>query len=94
MRACVRACQCVRASACMCLWPVPLCVWRYLAGADGAGVVAGLPVLPVAPDPALVGAVATAAGPGGAHTVVAPREVHAHAVVPAGVRLQAALVHV
>lgn len=65
-----------------------------LAGAESAAVVAGLPVLAVAPDGRVLLAVAAAAGTGRAHAVVAPREVDAHAVVPAGVCLQAALVHV
>lgn len=67
---------------------------RYLAGAESAAVVAGLPVLAVAPDGRVLLTVAAAAGTGRAHAVVAPREVDAHAVVPAGVCLQAALVHV
>lgn len=66
----------------------------YLAGAEGAAVEAGGPVLPVAPDPRVLLAVAAAAGTGRARAIVASREVDAHAVVPAGVRLQLALVHV
>lgn len=66
----------------------------YLAGAEGAAVKAGFPVLSVAPDSLVLLAVAAAAWTGRAHAVVAPREVDAHAVVPASVCLQAALIHV
>lgn len=79
-----------------CKWQVAqACVHpRYLAGTYGAAVKAGLPVLPVASDFLLLGAVAVAARTGRAHAVVASRQVHAHAVVPAGVRLRSALVNV
>lgn len=66
----------------------------YLAGAESAAVEAGLPVLSVAPDSLVLLAVAAAAGTRRAHAVVASREVDAHAVVPASVCLQVALVHV
>lgn len=66
----------------------------YLAGAESAAVKAWFPVLSVAPDSLVLLAVAAAARTRRAHTVVASREVDAHAVVPAGVCLQLALIHV
>lgn len=66
----------------------------YLAGADSAAVKAGFPVLSVASDSLLLLTVAAAAWTGRAHAVVASRQVDAHAVVPASVGLQAALIHV
>lgn len=66
----------------------------YLAGADSAAVEAGFPVLSVASDSLLLLTVAAAAWAGRAHAVVASRQVDTHAVVPASVGLQAALIHV
>lgn len=66
----------------------------YLAGADSTAVKAGLPVLSVASDSLVLRAVAAAAWTGRAHAVVAPREVDTHAVVPASVCLQAALINI
>lgn len=66
----------------------------YLAGADSTAVEAGLPVLSVASEPLVLRAVAAAAWTGRAHAVVAPREVDTHAVVPASVCLQAALINI
>lgn len=66
----------------------------YLAGAYSAAVKAELPVFPVASDAVFLWAVAAAARTRCTHAVVASREVDAHTVVPAGVRLQTALVDV
>lgn len=66
----------------------------YLAGAYSTAVKARFPVFPVASDSLFLWAVAAAAGTRRAHTVVASREVHTHAVIPAGVCLQTALVDV
>ena len=69
-----------------------MCV--YLAGAGGAAILAEAPLLAVAFEAVLMGAVAGALGPNGAHAVVAPPQVHTHRVVPAGVGLSGTLVHV
>lgn len=66
----------------------------YLAGADSTAVKTGFPVLSIASDSPLLRAVAAASWTGRAHTVVASREVDAHAVVPASVCLQAALIDI
>lgn len=68
--------------------------FRYLAGADSAAVKAGLPVFSVTSNPFLLWAVAAAARTRRTHAVVASREVHTHAVIPAGVCLQTAFVDV
>lgn len=66
----------------------------YLAGTYSTAVKAGFPVFSVASDPIFLRAVAAAAWPGRAHTVVASWEVHTHAVIPAGVCLQTALIDI
>lgn len=66
----------------------------YLAGAYSTAVKAGFPVFSVASDSLFLWAVAAAARTGRTHAVVASREVHAHAVIPAGVCLQTALIDV
>lgn len=73
--------------------PPAVCL-AVLAGAYSTAVKAGFPVFSVASDSLFLWAVAAAARTGRTHAVVASREVHAHAVIPAGVCLQTALIDV
>lgn len=78
-----------------CVFNASVCSsFRYLAGADSTAVKAGLPVFSVTSDPFLLWTVTAAAGTRRTHAVVASREVHTHAVIPAGVCLQTAFVDV
>lgn len=65
-----------------------------LAGADGAVVVAGRPLLSVEPGAPRLWTVSATAWSGRTHAVESSGQIHAHAVVPTRVGLQAALIQV
>lgn len=71
-----------------------VCVFIYLAGAYSTAVKAGFPVFSIASDSSFLWTVTAAARTRCTHTVVSSWEVHTHAVIPAGVCLQTALIDV